>query len=411
MDAIHTLGQPRALISRTALLHNVKVIRRALSEGTRICAVIKADAYGHGAAIVADALTRFTSGDVEAPAVDLLAVATIDEALALGEPCEPVMILRPVENAYVGRERERIQEAIHLGYVLTIASPQAAADVARIAIACNKRANVQVMLDTGVTREGTPLDTLPGLVTAIESHPSLRAYAVGTHFVSSEEPTSPLTSDQLRRFCSASGAWTARNSKIIRHAANSAAVFFTSPSHLDMVRPGLALYGIDPTCRPSVDRPLRPVLKWTAPLLMIRDVPAGCPVGYGQTWRAEHDTRVGLVPVGYADGYVRALSNRGTMMLHGRRTPVVGRVSMDYTTIDLTHVSNAAVGDEVTILDSDPLSPASVYQLAGQAETIPYEILCRIGPRVCRVGIEPTDREDAGNERQSLDTGAETPKL
>ena len=411
MDAtVRTLGQPRALVSRAALLHNVKVLRRALPETTKICAVIKADAYGHGASIVADALTNFSSDTVEAPAVDWLAVATIDEAAALGEVNVPVMVLRPVENAYVGRERERLLEAIRRGYVLTVASPQAAGDVARIAVSCNRRANVQVMLDTGVTREGAGVDSLPALIAAIESHPSLRPHAIGTHFVSAEDSASPITADQLRRFRAASGLWTARNANLICHAANSGAIFFTAASHLDMVRPGLALYGIDPTCRPGVDRPLRPVLKWTAPLLMIRDVPAGCPVGYGHTWRAGRDTRIGLVPVGYADGYVRALSNRATMLVNNHRAPVIGRVSMDYTTIDLTHIPNAVIGDEVTVLDNDPLSPAGVYQLAEHAETIPYEILCRIGPRVARVGVDPTDHEDTGRERQSLDADVESPR-
>jgi alanine racemase len=403
MDAIRTLGQPRALISRSALLHNVKVLRRDLPDTTRICAVIKADAYGHGASIVADALTNFSSEHIEAPAVDLLAVATIDEALALGDVSVPVMVLRPVENAYVGRERERLQEAIRRGYVLTVASAQAAGDVARIAMACNRRANVQVMLDTGVTREGASIEVMPELVGAIEAHPALRPYAIGTHFVSSEDATSSLTPDQLRRFRTASGSWTARNSNLIRHAANSGAIFFTPASHLDMVRPGLALYGIDPTCRPCVERPLRPVMKWTAPLLMIRDVAAGCPVGYGQAWRAERDARVGLVPVGYADGYVRALSNRGTMLVNGRRAPVVGRVSMDYTTIDLSNVPGVNVGDEVTVLDGDPLSPASVYRLAEQAGTIPYEILCRVGPRVTRVAVDPSDDGDADFRRRQAD--------
>ena len=407
MDAIRSLGQPRALISRAALLHNVKVLRKTLPDTTRICAVIKADAYGHGASIVADALTNFSSEHIEAPAVDMLAVATIDEAMALGDVNVPVMVLRPVENAYVGRERERLQEAIRRGYVLTIASPQAAGDVARIAIACNRRANVQVMLDTGVTREGAGIEALPELITAIESHPALRPYAVGTHFVSAEDATCPLTSDQLRRFRAASGLWTARNTNLICHAANSGAIFFTPASHLDMVRPGLALYGIDATCRPCVDRPLRPVMKWTAPLLMIRDVAARCPVGYGQTWRAERDARVGLVPIGYADGYARALSNRGAMLVNGRRAPVVGRVSMDYTTIDLTNVPGANVGDEVTVIDSDPLSPASVYQIAEQAETIPYEIFCRIGPRVTRVAVDPADDGDADFRRRPSDVRPE----
>jgi hypothetical protein len=159
-----------------------------------------------------------------------------------------------------------------------------------------------------------------------------------------------------------------------------------------MVRPGISIYGIDPTCRPSVDRPLRPVMRWIAPLIAIRDVAPG------RRWdTARHGrrrpTRLGLIPIGYADGYPRLLSNCGTMMVAGQPAPVAGRVSMDLTVIDLQNAPHAMVGDDVTVLDDDPISPASVYRIAELAGTIPYEILCRIGSRVRRVAAEePTDR-------------------
>jgi alanine racemase len=132
-------------------------------------------------------------------------------------------------------------------------------------------------------------------------------------------------------------------------------------------------------------------MKWTAPLVGIKDVTAGTCVGYARTWRAPRDTRVGLVPVGYADGYPRCLSNRACVLVQGRKAPVIGRVSMDLTTVDLGNVPAACVGDEVTLLDSDPLSPVSVYELAEWSETIPYEVFCRIGQRVKRVAVEPDD--------------------
>jgi alanine racemase len=171
---------------------------------------------------------------------------------------------------------------------------------------------------------------------------------------------------------------------------------------LDMVRPGISIYGIDPTCKPSPDRPLKPVMKWVAPLIAIKEVEAGARVGYGQTWTVSKPTRLGLVPIGYADGYPRLLSNRGTMMVGGQPAPVAGRVSMDLTVIDLANVPHAMVGDDVTVLDDDPVSPASVYKIAELAETIPYEILCRIGSRVRRVAITDADEreEEALVERE-----------
>jgi alanine racemase len=260
-------------------------------------------------------------------------------------------------------------------------------------MSCEKRLAVQVMIDTGFGREGMAMAGLEELVKAIESFPSLRLAGLCTHFASAEEPGNLLTADQLRRFRSATDGHASRIAKLIRHAANSAAVFFSPQSHLDMVRPGIAVYGIDPRGGPSMDRPLRPVMKWVAPLLMIRDVAKGTGIGYGQTWTSSRDTRVGLVPVGYGDGYLRAFSNRAKMIVGGRAVPVIGRVSMDYTMIDLGEVPAARVGDEVIVLDSDPLSSASAYALAEWGGTIGYEILCRIGQRIPRVAVEPPENE------------------
>lgn len=391
MEATFRAASARILISRTALLHNVKVLRSRLAPAVRLCAMVKANAYGHDAAIVADALTNFCSDRLEAPAVDAFAVVTFEEALALGSVQVPVMILRPVENALLGANRSAIVEAIRSDWILTVSSPAAADDLARIAMSINRRANVQVMLDTGCAREGTPPAEFPAVVRAIDAHPSLRLHAICTHFVSSEEPENPFTQEQLRRFNRATGELAASHPHLLRHAANSGAIFFTPHAHLDMVRPGIALYGVDPSGRPHIDRPLRPVLRWVAPLAMIRQLQPGDCVGYNQTWRATRATRVGLVPVGYADGYCRAFSNTARMMIRDRAVPVVGRVSMDYTTIDLTDVPDAQAGDTVTVLDNDPLSPASVYALSELANTIPYEVFTRIGPRMTRVAVEPAD--------------------
>ena len=404
LAARQTLGEPRVLVSRTALLHNARVIRRAVGSRVRVCGVIKADAYGHGATLVADTLCNFThdaGGDSRnnpagAPAVDALAVASIDEADALPDPGVPVIVLRPVENAFLGRQRGKLEFAILAGWTLTICSIPAAEDVARIALACGRRAVVQVMIDCGMTRTGVSPAAVCDLLCRIDALPSLRLAGLCTHFSSAEEPGNLITDQQLRTFRRCTDAVAGElHGKILRHAANSAATFFQNQSHFDMVRPGLALYGIDPTGRPSVDRFLRPALRWTAPIVSTIAITPGTTVGYGQTWKSSRDTRIGVVPVGYADGYPRCFSNRAVVMLHGRPAPVVGRVSMDLTTIDLVDHPHATVGDEVTLLDSDPLSPASVYRLAEWADTIPYEVLCRIGPRVHRVAM---DGDDAASE-------------
>jgi alanine racemase len=412
MEAKHSpanlhLGEPRLLISRQALLHNARVIRRAIGPGVKLCAMVKANAYGHGAEIVADTLCNFDGGDTDgfaAPAADQLAVATIEEAANLplaAESMIPVLVLRPAENAFLGRQREGIDLAIQRGWTLTIATAAAADDVARIAEARGRRAAVHVMVDTGMTRCGTPIDLLPDLIAHIESRGGLRLVSLGTHFACSDVPTEQFNVEQLARFTHATALHAARDRRLLRHAANSGAIFFLPDSHFDVVRPGIALYGIDPTGQPNMNRPLRPAMRWTAPLLTVRDVPAGQSIGYGQTWQATRQSRVGLVPIGYADGYPRAYSNKAGMLVEGKFAPVVGRVSMDLTVIDLTDIPGGRPGDEATILDSDPLSPVSVYRLAEWANTIPYEVFCRIGPRVKRVSLEAVDTASAVMNRPS----------
>jgi len=402
MDAKHCLGEPRCLISRSALLHNVALIRRTISPKTKICAVVKAGAYGHDVDLVVDTLCNFTAGDAEPPVVDSLAVADIDEAAAL--PCRdlPVIVLRPVENAYLGAQRSRLEAAAHNGWILTLGSISAAQDLARICQSRSLRANVQIMVNTGLNRAGVNVEHFADLARAVASAASLRLVGLATHFASADEPANPLNAQQLAKFLEITRDHCdpARPQRPQRSAANSAGVFYQPDAHLDAVRPGISLYGIDPTGAPCVDRPLRPAMRWTAPLIAIRDVPAGVGVGYSQTWISDRPTRLGLLPVGYADGYPRQLSNRGVMMVCGQPAPVAGRVSMDLTVIDLQNAPHAVIGDEVTILDDDPLSPASVYRIAELAGTIPYEIFCRIGSRVRRVAVDdlqPAHFTAAGN--------------
>lgn len=394
MDAKHSLGEPRLLISRDALLHNAVFLRKTLGDDTKICAIIKADAYGHGADLVVDTLYNFSTDEVEGPVVDAFAVASIDEAALIPITPLPLYIFRPVENCYMGRQRQRLEMAIRQGWILTVCTAAAAGDVARIAQSLQKRASVQIMIDTGMTRSGVLVEEVNELVDAVNAHAALKLTGLCTHFADAEDPASPFTLRQIDRFRVATDELADKHKgKLLRHAANSGGIFFQPQSRFDMVRPGISLYGIDPTGNPSLDRPLVPALKWTAPLIAIKEVKKGTGVGYGQTWQAARDTRIGLVPVGYADGYLRAFGNSAMMLVHGKPMPVVGRVSMDLTTIDLGPWTQANVGDEVTLLDSDPLSPCSVYNLARWANTIPYEIFCRIGPRIHRVPAEVEEPE------------------
>lgn len=394
MDVRGTAGEPRLLINREALLHNARIIRSTVGSHVSVCAVVKADAYGHGMRLVAETLCDYPLDEMGTPPINALAVATIDEAMQLGEVEIPVLVLRPAENAYIGRQRSLIEAAVRKGWVLTVCSRAAVDDVARIAMQCQAMAWVQVMVDSGMSRSGVSVDRFNELLAHIDRHPSLRLFGFCTHFACSEDHADGFTAQQFSTFAAttdpAAEARRARGAKLVRHVANSGAVFCWPQTHLDMVRPGLALYGIHPSCNygeAAQKIGLKPVMKWTANILLMRDVRQGTGVGYGQTWHAPRNSRLGMVPIGYADGYLRELSNRAVMMVHGQPAPVVGTVSMDMTMIDLTQIHDALPGDEVTILDDDPASPASVYRLARQANTIPYEVFCRIGSRIHRVPV------------------------
>src|SRR5438067_1458532 len=217
MVSKQTIAQSRLLISRAALHKNAGLIRHALAPGTKICAVIKADAYGHGAAIVADALCNFSSGESDTPAVDQLAVATIEEAAALPDIPLPALILHPMENVFVGPARSAIELAIQSSWILTIDTPTAAGDVARIAMSLGKRALLNVMVDTGMSRGGCATRDLPELLRRIESRGSLRLMSLGTHFANAELCGSPFTIKQLADFRAATDEFAfAQGAKIRR---------------------------------------------------------------------------------------------------------------------------------------------------------------------------------------------------
>ena len=389
-------GRPRLLVSRSALRHNRRVLRRLAGPGTRLCPVVKADAYGHGAAAVADVLVHDVEGDEAAPGVEALAVATLDEALILPDFEVPTIVLRPIECAYLGDTPRLLDEAVRRSAILSLITPEAALDVARAAERAGVRAHVQVMLDTGMCREMCDPRRFAETIEAVLKRPALRLAAVGTHFTDGELDDEPFSDEQARLFHEALDPFVGRlPAGIVRHAANSGGTLGGHADGFEMVRPGLAVYGLHPSCRADVALAsavkLRPVARWVAPLLYVRDVRAGETAGYNRTWRATRATRLGLVPVGYADGYPRQLGGRGVVRVPGLGgdaiCPVVGRVSMDYLTVDLAAAPWAGAGDEVVLLDDDASSPCSAYALAERCGTIPYEILCGVGRRVARATV------------------------
>lgn len=341
----------RVRVSLGNLRRNCALLRRR-APGSSLLAVLKADAYGHGAAACARALEGLA---------DAVAVATVGEARELRESGVTLPLLA-LHGANSGAElaaalAARIDLAVH--------------DPAQAALLEEARPGgpgpaLWLMADTGMNRLGVAPAALPGCRERLAALPWLRGPPVlMTHLSCADEADDPETARQLARFAALPGPGP-------RSAANSAAVLRYPESHLDWIRPGLALYGVAPG--PAPEPELRPAMRLTAPLLAVRDCPAGAKVGYGAAHVCKEPTRVGIVAAGYADGYPRAAGGRAAVGVAGRRAAVLGRVSMDLTAVDLTGL-DAAPGDEAELWG--PAAPAAVT--AAAAGTIPYELLCRAG--------------------------------
>ncbi|MFW5733084.1 MAG: alanine racemase [Planctomycetota bacterium] len=370
----------KAEISTGAIRHNLGLLRRCLTPGTELCAVVKADCYGHGRDLLLDLI---------ASGADSLAVATPDEALDLRSKGYTGRILVFFSAcAYAdGRElREAVAELIARKVTLTVAQPEEIPAVAAAASVVDQPAEVHVKIDSGMTRSGILHDRAGEVITPLLGEKRIRLTGVYTHFATADEPDKTFTLQQLERFQRAVDNAHCRD--VTLHAANSAATIDLPTTHLDMVRPGIAIYGYEPSDGLANHLPLQPSLRLTAKLMQVKNVPAGSRAGYGLSYEFEKPARVGLVPVGYGDGYLRCFSNRATMRVRGHDVPVRGRVAMDQTLVDLTAVPDARVGDEVEIISNQPNAPHSVIELAKLAETIPYEITCRLGKRVRRQLIE-----------------------
>ena len=367
-----------AEISAGAIRHNFQSLRSQLSRGARICAVVKANCYGHG--------TMTLLGLMEELA-DCLGVATPEEALNLrrmGYEDQIIMFL-PCCAWASGRERREALDHLITGNVtLTIVDDDEVRAVIEAAERLGTQADAHIKIDTGMGRGGIPAHQAPDLVRQAREADEIRLTGLYTHLAVADETDKSFTLEQLACFQDTVGRCGGREGLTL-HAANSAAAIDLPQTHLDMVHPGIALYGYQPSDDMQTKLDLRPALRLTAQLMQIKTVPAGSRCGYGLTYQFARDTPVGLVPIGYADGYVRALSNRSTMRIRGQDAPIRGRVSMDQTIIDLTGVPQAQVGDEVEIISPNSDSPHSLENLARLAGTIPYELSCRLGRRVRRV--------------------------
>jgi alanine racemase len=347
---------------------NVDVITRSLPPGARLVAVLKADGYGHGAVELARRLT--------ADRVAMIAVSLLEEAIELRRAGIdlPLLVLGPIT-------REQVVVALDNRITIGVIGPDELEDVC--VIARDRDVAIHLKLDSGMGRMGVVESELPGVIEMIRATPRLRIDGIYTHFANADDVDDPFTEIQIANYDRMlSVLREAGIDAPLHHFANSAATLRGLVRPGDFARVGIALYGPEPITIAAGT--IEPVLRWRTEIMRLKELPAGHAIGYGTTFHTTRASRIATLPVGYADGYDRLLSNNAEVLIHGQRAPVVGRVSMDLVTIDVTDIPNASVGDEVILLGDD----ITAEELAKRSQTISYEVFCRISARVPRVYTE-----------------------
>jgi alanine racemase len=364
-----------AEIDLGALRSNYRALH-ALASRSELMVVVKADAYGHGATTVARTLID--------EGCRHFGVATIDEARELRHAGVTTRVY-----LQAGFFPEQVEEIVALDLTPFVFDVPLIGLLDRAAASAGRKDfPIHVKIDSGATRLGVMPADMFELIDTVRRASAVRLEGVCTLLANAGDPTSPITDAQMRVFheCLATLDTNGMKPSVV-HVANSAALVLRDDSHFNLARPGLAIYGLPPVAAVRERVELRPVMTFKTRLMQIKRAPAGSGVGYGHTFVAPRESLIGVLPVGYADGYRRGLQHGGEVLVRGHRAPVVGAVSMDLTTIDLTDIPDAAVGDEVILWGGAGEAMISVNDVARLAQTISYEMLCTVGkrvPRVCR---------------------------
>jgi alanine racemase len=360
-----------AEVSLDAIEHNVRLFRASMGRSARLMAVVKAEGYGHGAVEIA--LTAMEAG------ADYLGVAFVDEAIQLRHAGvqAPILILghTPVHA---------IEEAIRQQLTIAVSSREMLAEVAGRAERLNRQARIHLKVDTGMSRIGfTAEDVLPACLSISHSHTIIEG--IFTHFADADNPDPSFTHGQYDAFVVLLKRLAESGVHIpIKHCCNSAAAMKFPDMHMDMVRVGIALYGLSPLPEALPSFPLREAMQLKTKISFVKTVNKNKPVSYGLTFVTEMDSLVATLPVGYADGLSRQLSNTGLVLVRGKRVPIIGRVCMDQTMIDVTSLPDLSAGEEVTLFGMSEGDGISIRETAALMNTIPYEVVCLVGKRVPR---------------------------
>lgn len=367
-----------AEVDLSAVAHNVREIRRVVGSSIRVMAIVKADAYGHGAGEVSK--TALAGG------ADWLGVARLAEGIALRKAGldAPILVLghTPPEQA---------AEVAHYELAQTVYTCEMASDLAAAAEREGRKVRVHVKIDTGMGRIGWVADSpaIPEIL-SIAGLPGLEIEGIFTHFATADSKNKNYARVQLDRFLAAVEALRKGGLEIpLKHAANSAALLEMPETRLDMVRPGIILYGLLPSG--EIDRTLinlRPAMSLKARVAYVKNVPAGFKVSYGCTFISSKPTTIATLPLGYADGYSRLLSSKGEVLIHGRRAPVAGRICMDHLMVDVGHIPGVEIGDEAVLFGRQGDAGIAADEIAVRLGTINYEVVCMVSHRVPRIFLK-----------------------
>lgn len=369
-----------AEVDLDALCANVEAVRGAISPGSKIMCIIKADGYGHGAVPIGKELEAYDE-------VFGYGVATAEEAFALRKAGlhKPILILGyTFPDCYEALIEQEIRPAVFRSDTLEALS----ACASRI----GKKAKIHVKVDTGMTRIGiSPDESGLEFVKKALSYHELMIEGVFTHFARADETDKTAARTQLDRI---SQFWNAIETQTgyripLKHCANSAGIMELRDADMDMVRAGIILYGLLPSEEVRKERlPLTPVLSLKSHIVHIKQVDKGTPVSYGGTYITDKSMRIATIPVGYADGYARGLSNKGYVLIHGKRAPILGRICMDQFMVSVEDIPEAQMGSEVTLIGKDGSEQITMEQLGALSGRFNYEFACGIGARVPRIYIK-----------------------
>lgn len=366
-----------AEIDLDAVWQNMKAMQENLLPGTKMCGVIKTDGYGHGAVAVARTMDEFVWG---------YAVASMDEAINLIENDikKPIVVLGSV---FEGRYEEAVRSDIRL----SIFQEERAHKLDETAKKLGKKAKIHVAVDTGMGRIGmVPSEDTAALVKRIQSMENIEIEGIFTHLARADELDKTSANQQIEKF-----RWFCdrlREEEIeipIKHCSNSAGIIELQEANMDMVRAGISIYGLYPSAEVCTDRVhLKPAMSIRSYVTYVSEMPAGTPIGYGGTYVTPCKQKIAVVGMGYGDGYPRALSNCGYVLIHGKKAPICGRVCMDQFMVNVSEIEAVEEGDSVTIVGRDGDAQITVEELTDMTGSFSYEFVCDVGKRVPRVYLQ-----------------------